>query len=152
MALHVDWLHETAAGIAESISLPSQGTGAAAGPFAARGRTLEGSVCVRRGLGIGNETSGKEEGMDSVFNGCRLLQLTFVQLSQFTLAEGVILVSFKGNKCLEKRENTSFSLQAVAFACLNFLLSSLGLQAAKLLALKQSYQRADSADAQKGGD
>ena len=137
----------------ERISLPSQGAaflpaaGAAAGPSAARGR-----MRVWRGLGIGNETSGKGRATDPVFSGCRLLQLTSVQLGQFTVAEGVILVSFKGNKCLEKRENASFSLQTIGFVCLNFLLSSHGLQAAKLLALNQSYRRTDSADVRKGGD
>lgn len=69
-----------------------------------------------------------------------------------TSADGVIRVSFKGNKCIEKREYASFSLQTIRFVCLNFLLSSLALQAAKLLAVKQPYQRADSADVHEGGD
>lgn len=79
---------------------------------------------------MGDETSGEEENTDSFFNGCRLLQLTSVQLGRFTGAEGVIRVRFKGNKCLEKRENF-FSLQTAGFVCLNFLLSSCGLHAAQ---------------------
>lgn len=63
-------------------------------------------------------------------NGRRWLQPTSVQLSPWPSAEGVLRVSVKGNERLEQRENASFSLQTVGLVCLNFLLSSLGLQVA----------------------
>lgn len=69
---------------------------------------------------MGDETSGEEENTDSFFNGCRLLQLTSVQLGRFTGAEGVIRVPFKGNKCLEKREN-AFFFPANSWICLSKL-------------------------------
>ena len=60
--------------VLQRVSLPSQGV--AAGPCAARARVLEGFVCTWLGVGVGNETSGKENELDLGFYGCRLLQLT----------------------------------------------------------------------------
>lgn len=88
--------------------------------------------------------------MIPVYTGCISVQLTSVHLGQSALAEGVIHVSFSGIKCSEKRDNPSFSLQTIGFVCLNFLLSSLGLQAAKFLALTQSHQTAGSEDVHEG--